>query len=229
MQKNLLQRPVWSLSAFLFISILFIGCNSKAKKEIPLAFSTIQQHVKDIDKEKIIASLDAESIAYLDKMAALSNNWNYEEVSALGKKYQCELTTLLLHEYMLMFNDSVVDTTKTKKVDKEDVVSVAGLMGTGILQFLESDRFTYKDLEKVRGKQASANIRMNVGDNTTFIVSQCLFNKQDDAWKLNLLSTFLLDEKLLEGQQRSSGRTKVDFISAYAKDQPSEVRFSYMK
>jgi hypothetical protein len=214
------------LTLFLMM-ILTAGCNAGKKEEVKQAFLDLQKEISDFNTDAIVAALDQESINYIKQLVAISGEDDYDTALALGEQNNYDLTTLMLYENIKSVAQLSQDSTEESKMDVSKAVFIAAFSEIGMLRFRTVKSIEFREVESINGEQATLLAAVPTGDGKHFIVSKYRFNFEGDEWKLNLLSTFTMQENLLRQLHRRSRKDKVTFIQDIVETPPDEVEFRY--
>lgn len=211
-------------------AFLLTNCNSRLKEEVKTSFLQLKSAIQKMEIEKIAASLDQESIDYLQHLSDISSEDNYEAAASYGRSKGYELSTMILFESFKNIQlRKERDTIENDKFDTNRTILIAGSYGIGMLRFGDVSRIKFNKIEEISEKQATVLVEVATGSGNHYILSKYIFNRENESWKLNLISTFRLQESLLIQQFRKAGKDKDRFIKDIVNRQPTEVEFMYRK
>ena len=213
---------------FLFISFLIIipfsSCNYQKKEALKSTFNQLKEDINNGNLQAVLGRLDQESHTYLSDLLQIASQPNYDKAQKLGRLKNCELVTLLNHEYHQTLGQQIpID----EKIDKENILYIMAYDGTGMLRLDAMKRIRFKEFGPISKDKAVIKVRLDTGDGKHFITSNYVFHKEADSWNLNLLSTFRFDENLLRQQQAKTFLDEIAFVKHYAQNEPEFIEFQY--
>lgn len=215
--KNLLL-----LTPFLFF-LLSCGQDTEA---IQIAFAKVitQEEWSEENAEKYLTN---NSLKYLRELAKISDTTNYQVAQVMGFEYARELVTMKMHGEMSSYKR--VFTAPGESLTVDNILLMMRLNGTGVIGMNTQNRLQFREVTNVSGNKAELEVLVSTGDKNAKIVSTYLFKKENEEWKLDLLSTLSLEEKLLKQTLRRSPlrNNKAVFIANHLSSPPSEMQFQY--
>lgn len=209
------------------LAIVTLFSCGKEKEAIQNSFETIKTTVQEMNSENLLDMIDEDSKNYFKEVENLLRNKSEFKLEELGEKYKCELMTRLLYQVM-----EEPDSISVEERSLEEMIMITQLVGMGMLNPANLDRFFFKEVEKVNNDKATAIIRLRTQPNSnTFITTKYIFTKEEDKWKINIPSTFGFDEKILNMQWRRSGGPARSFIDEYivSDNKQEAIQFQYRR
>lgn len=171
--------------------------------------------------------LSSNSIDYLNRLVNISDTLNYKQAQRLGFEYHKELVTMKLHGDMNSYKS--VFKSSGERVQPENILFMMQFNGTGLIGFNKQGRLAFKQANVKSDRSAEVEVFVETGENNTKIISKYLLEKEGENWKLDLLSTFTLEENILQQSLRRSPlrADKAAFINNYLTSPPSRTEFQY--
>jgi len=215
--KNLLL-----LTPFLFF---FASC-SKDTEAVKTAFAQIIIQ-EEWNGEKAEKHFSQNSLNYLKEIAKISDTTNYQIAQVLGYEYSRELVTMKMHGEMSSYKQ--VFSSPGENLTIDDILFMMQFNGTGIIGMNAQKMLQFKNVANVTSDRAEVQVLVATGDKKATIVSTYIFKQENEIWKLDLLSTLSLEEKLLKQTLRRSPfrNDKAKFIANHLSSPPQEMQFQY--
>ena len=209
----------------IILTITFYSCGTK-NTQVEASFGQILEISKNGPLVFFKELITEDSKKYINGLIELSDSLNYEKAAKFGNEYgnMYQLTTMKLHGELMKY----VPEINAESPDSAffSMVFLMKFTGTGILG--NSDRIRLKEVAKVRGNEADVKVRIRAEGNTN-ILTTYKFKKEDQIWKLNLMSTFSTDEKLLKQLLIRQGfkGNEATFIADFIENTPEMIEFKY--
>ncbi len=191
-----------------FVTISLTNCNQQANQDIQDCFLRIQTAAQSFDSEAVLAQLDSESLEYfktISELAKEKSNYKINEFCDAHPDYSL-MTRLLIGAV-----SNIADSTSA---EPKNALLANMILGTGVLSSLNNTQVTFAKVEKIRSGKATVIVNQKINTNA-FIQSKYFFTKENDAWKLNVFSTYSLFEKYLDKEWRRIGGDVNFFIKTY--------------
>lgn len=204
---------------------LFSSC-SQNTEAVQTAFAEIIIQ-EEWNEEKAKEYFSQNSLNYLKELIKISDTINYQTAQVLGFEYARELVTMKMHGEMSSYKQVLSSPGKNLTID--NVLLMMRFTGTGIIGMNVQKLIQFKEVDNISGDKAEVKVLVSTGDKNAKIVSTYIFKKEGEQWKLDLLSTLSLEEKLLKQNLRRSPfrNDKAQFIANHISSPPKEMQFQY--
>lgn len=213
-----------NLLLFTPLLFLFSSCGKDARLA-QRAFTEIitEQEWTEEKAEQYFTKL---SLTYLQKLAETSNATDYSMAEKLGFEYGPQLVTMKMHGELNIYKNIIKP--EENSLSLQDVLHLMQLNGTGILGMSLQNRLKFREVADVSGSKAQVKVSVATGGKAK-IISNYIFEKEDEKWKINLLSTLTMEEKVLKQNLRRSPlrNDKAAFIVNHLSSPPQEMQFQY--
>jgi len=213
------------LLPFLFLSILLSSCESG---KVESTFTEIVDlHTSD-DRSGIEDYFDKDTHSYIDQLAECAKSGDVDKAYFIGKERDATISTLIIY-YSLAGTEEKPDTTVSDlSATKEFIWLYFMLDGTGVFRHAKDHPIRIYDGATVRGDVADLNVGIPTGNNAV-LGTNYVFNKEDEAWKLNFPSTMRVMEKIYVQNQRNSGLSFRDYAKQVSQQSGGELQFKYRR
>ena len=218
-------KTMKSLLLLSFSLLCLVSC-SRDTEAVRTAFEKITTE-EEWTEEKAEKLLTKSSLDYLKELIEISDTIDYYTAQMMGFDNNRELVTMKMHGEMCSFNS--VLTTPGESLTIDNVLMIMRLNGTGAIGMNAQKMLQFKEVTQVSGNDAEVQVLVATGDRNAKIVSTHLYRKENEVWKLDLLSTMSLEEKLLKQNLRKSPlrNDKTAFIINHLYSPPEEMEFQY--
>lgn len=217
-----LKHFFWAFSTLCLLS----SCGNEEEAVKNSFFQVLSQ--KEWNTENTDTLLSTNSIRYLQKLAKISEKENFDEARKLGFEYHRELVTMRMHGEMVLYKQMI---KPEEELSVQDVLYMMHLTGTGVLGMSRQDRLRLKEVSKISGITADLQVLVATGDKAK-IISTYKSIREGGKWKLDLLSSYSLEEKVLNQNYRRSryrSGAKTAFVKNLLETSPATMEFSYRK
>ena len=212
----------------IFLSTLFsLSCQNQSRSEIKETFHLIKAAISSGDLPTFETMLDKESLLFLDKLQQLMKNENFAGITKLADRFESRFTVYLLYQEYLQFTKKEDELKDAPERALPPSNSLFALLGLGILNSSATEDYIFLEVNKIRRNEATIKIKRNTGVKNQFIISECKFSREEDEWKLNLMSTFTMEENLLSQLHKKSGLEEMTFINDLINYGTGPLRFRY--
>lgn len=214
------------LKILLFLVVVLLTNCGKEAEQLEIAFNKVLNYQSSEELQQLLSS---SSIKYLQDVMAISDTFNFDKADHIGLLKHCRLTTMRLHGQAVKYlaNDES-ETTETRSPE-DKLLMLMAFTGTGPIAVGAKERIKFEKVTGRNGDKRSISVLISTGGNNTFLQSEYDFEKEGEEWKLDLPSTFSLEERLLKQQFKRAGRgvTRAEFMSNYLENMPETMEFQY--
>lgn len=203
-------------------AFLFVSCSSSKNEEeaIKSQFILIKKSISENNTKELIKNIDKSSIEYFESLVNLLENKSEFKLNNLGGLHDALLNTRLIYQ-VFERPDSVKNNNEN---EVEMLITLAKFIGVGILNQEEIERFSFREVESINNRKAVAVIKYRHDlNNVSGILLRYEFKKEEGLWKLDIPSTFKLDEKRLRGPFERGNLNVREFIDQYIKGNVQKI------
>lgn len=210
-------------SSFLFFVLLLSGCSQHTEVEASFLAITGKQPTASSDENPILSKMSQRSIDYFTSLAEIINTGEAEDAEWLGNDYDVPLSTL---EMYFMLNRGTADTTDAKFAAL-DVLTMFRLFQKGIFRSSLTHPINIHEAAELKGTEALLPVTVPIGDGKSSILSRYRFVQEEQAWKLDFISTLGINEKVLLQNRKRSSLSAPDFIKSLLERDNDGLNFKY--
>ncbi len=199
---------LFAISFFIFISCL----NKKEKDAIKLTFEIYKNAVKS-NSDSISFLIDEESKNALIEFERLIKVGSQKDKDVFIKKQNAPLTW----KYLFLTLNSII--SKTSDLDTANLnftITLFSLAGIKIFNANDIDNFEFNKIVEKRKNEYIAEISVKnyftSGSNKVNILVKFPFRKENDKWKINVISYFNLFDKAIIFEANKMNMLPEDYI-----------------
>lgn len=206
--------------------LFFLLSCGQDTKDIQTAFAKIIIQ-EEWNEESAKQYLSKNSLDYLKKLAKISDTTDYQAAQIMGFENARELVTMKMHGEMGSYKK--VFKAPGEKLTIDDILFMMQYNGTGIIGLNTQNLLQFNEVSDISDEKAEVKVLVSTGDKNAKIVSTYRFIQEDKKWKLDLLSTLSLEERILKQNLRKSPfrNDKAAFIANHLVAPPKEMQFQY--
>ncbi len=216
------------LKLLLPISLVFVACNLQGP-QIEATFKQILAANASDPQEFLQESISEKSLKYIDELIKISDSLDYKKAQQLGDFYGLPMVTMRIHGQMLEYGNIMGLGEQSSGVERrENLLYLLKITGTGILEPTPTNRIQFDEVGRISNNNAEVKVALDTG-NKAKIISTYKMKRTGDLWRLDLLSTMSLEEKLLQQMIRREGLSSQPelFMRDYVANPPEEMEFQY--
>ncbi len=210
-----------------FLLSLFTAC-SGAEKEVEDTFTTIiNLHTSD-NRSNIEDYFDDATHQYIAHLIDHARDGDEIDADDLGLRNELPISTMTLY-YSLAETEAQPDTSGSVVFSEEFVWLYFLISGSGVFRHTKEYPIKIRDgATLLSDTRAELSVAIPTGNNA-LLGTTYIFNKEDNKWKLNLLSTMKIMEKIHTQNQRRSGLGVNEYAKQTSRSGSDELQFQYRK
>lgn len=201
------------------------GCQDTAA--VTDAFVSTSAAAANMNIDEVTAGLSQGSLTYVEELSDIIREGTLEDAGTLGRGVGRELTTMLTYATLgpLIRQDS----TKSELEAREVLLFMMILNGQGFFRDRGSAASNVYDEAIINGQDAILPVKVPLGPGGASVLSNYQLHEEEGRWKINLLSTTGMEEKVHRQNQRRSRLDAAAYIRRQVESEDQDLPFQYRK
>jgi len=212
-----------NLLVILFLGAIFCSC---ADDPVEAKFNKISNLVQVGDNELIYQEFDEHTTQYFDDVLAAALEKNASRAEVIGAMNGIPISTLMLYDLLNGPEESVADSLEVVYASETMLRWALRINAFGVFRNTVENPIRVREVTSVNGSEAKVLVTVPTGSGP-IIGTTYLFNRENDDWKLNFVSTLRMMEKIHTQGQRSSGLTLMEYANTMNRKVDQTTEFKY--
>lgn len=198
---------------FSFTLLVFSSCKEATPADaVEATFNKIKEDAAKGNTDAVLAAISQPSKDYLTKIKELASNPTEETIDQFCEKQAFSLATRFLIQSAI--NEKELANKDSNPV--KNILEILALKGVGLFH-VGNGNYSFKEVDEMTGNKAVATMRVKVEANRA-LTSKINFEKEAEAWKMDVMSTFSFFDKFLKQQWHTTGGSAKTFVEDFVEN-----------